>query len=80
MMSRGWRTLVGHEKLKFVAAVVVALFLKEEFTSVDCSIALLSTENSLLRRRRSSQEWQQERRQRGAETWQRWSWVKEPPG
>lgn len=23
MMSRGWRTLVGHKRLKFVAAVVV---------------------------------------------------------
>lgn len=30
-------TLVGHEKLKF-AAVVVALSLKEEFTSVDCTL------------------------------------------
>lgn len=43
-MSRGWWTLVGHEKSKFAAAVVVALSLKE-FTSVDCSTALFSTEN-----------------------------------
>lgn len=44
--EQGMTTLVGHEKLKFAAAIIVALSLKEEFTSVDCTIALFSTENS----------------------------------